>query len=161
MATNKKREFAIAGCMLAVGIGYMLMTAQLPQHSGIDASFAPYLLATLLCILGAMQLLAACKMPQTEQGPSTADEVTGEAPDFKAVVKTLALIVAYVALLKTVGFPIMTTVYLYLQFIVLTPVNQKVNHVVYVLIALITSAVVYTLFHEAFDLMLPSGLFGF
>ncbi|ARU89951.1 hypothetical protein B9K09_19135 [Pseudomonas sp. M30-35] len=161
MAINKKTELAIACCMLAVGIGYLLMTTQLPQHGGIDATFAPYLLATLLCILGALHLLAACRMPQTEQGPNTASEAPSELPDFKAVVKTLALIVGYIALLKTVGFPIMTTVYLYLQFIVLTPTNQKVNHVVYVLIALITSAVVYTLFREAFDLLLPSGLFGF
>ncbi|MFI8480598.1 tripartite tricarboxylate transporter TctB family protein [Pseudomonas sp. NPDC078700] len=160
MATTKKSELAIAGCMLAVGIGYLLMTTQLPHHSGIDATFVPYLLSTLLCALGALHLLAVVKMPQTE-GSVASDETPSEPMDVKAVVKTLALIVGYIALLKTVGFPIMTTVYLYLQFIVLTPVNQKVNHVVYVLIALITTAVVYTLFREAFDLLLPSGLFGF
>lgn len=161
MATNKKSELAIAGCMLAVGIGYLLMTTQLPHHSGIDATFVPYLLSALLCMLGALHLLAAVKMPQAVQAASAPGEAASEPLDAKAVVKTLALIIAYIALLKTVGFPIMTTIYLYLQFIVLTPVNQKVNHVVYVLIALITSAAVYTLFHEAFDLMLPSGLFGF
>lgn len=161
MATNKKSELAIAGCMLAVGIGYLLMTTQLPHHSGIDATFVPYLLSTLLCMLGALHLLAAVKMPQTEQGSHAPEETPSDPLDVKAVVKTLALIVGYIALLKSVGFPIMTAIYLYLQFIVLTPVNQKVNHVVYVLIALITSAVVYTLFREAFDLLLPSGLLGF
>ncbi|MNE90686.1 hypothetical protein D3C80_1882280 [compost metagenome] len=55
----------------------------------------------------------------------------------------------------------MTAIYLYLQFIVLTPVDHRVNHLAYALIALVTSAITYLLFREAFDLMLPSGLLPF
>jgi len=67
----------------------------------------------------------------------------------------------YVVLLGPVGFPIMTALYLYLQFIVLTPVNQKVRHLLYAAIAVVTSAVIYLLFREAFDLLLPAGLLNF
>ena len=49
-------------------------------------------------------------------------------------------------------------VYLYLQFIVLTPVNQKIRHLSYLLIAVVSSAAIFLLFREAFDLMLPAGL---
>lgn len=62
------------------------------------------------------------------------------------------------ALLGPVGFPIITVVYLYLQFLVLTPVTHKPKHVTYLLIAVASSAVIFLLFREAFDLMLPAGL---
>ncbi len=52
----------------------------------------------------------------------------------------------------------MTVVYLYLQFLILTPVSQKPKHLTYLLISVISSAVIFLLFREAFDLMLPAGL---
>ncbi len=158
MATSKKKELLIGVAMLGTGLGYLLMTTQLPRHDGIDAAFVPSLLSAMLCLLGVLQLLSV-------RGLSKAvAEGEGEAPassDIKTVVKTLALIVGYIALLNPVGFPIMTAIYLYLQFIVLTPLDHRVNHLVYALIALVTSAITYLLFREAFDLMLPSGLLPF
>lgn len=160
MATSKKKELLIGVAMLGTGLGYLLMTTQLPRHDGIDAAFVPSLLSAMLCLLGFLQLLSV-------RGLATAvaeGEVEGQAPassDIKTVVKTLALIVGYIALLNPVGFPIMTAIYLYLQFIVLTPLDHRVNHLVYALIALVTSAITYLLFREAFDLMLPSGLLPF
>lgn len=162
MATSKKKELLIGVAMLGTGLGYLLMTTQLPRHDGIDAAFVPSLLSVMLCLLGFLQLLSV-------RGLSTAvaegeSEVEGQAPassDIKTVVKTLALIVGYIALLNPVGFPIMTAIYLYLQFIVLTPLDHRVNHLTYALIALVTSAITYLLFREAFDLMLPSGLLPF
>jgi len=74
------------------------------------------------------------------------------------VLLTLGLILGYIALLGPVGFPLMTVVYLYLQFLVLTPVQHKANHLVYLLIAVVCSAVIFLLFRQAFDLMLPAGL---
>ena len=158
MATSKKKELLIGVAMLGTGLGYLLMTTQLPRHAGIDAAFVPSLLSAMLCLLGVLQLLSV-------RGLATAvAEVEVEAPtssDLKTVVKTLALIVGYIALLNPVGFPIMTAIYLYLQFIVLTPLDHRVNHLVYALIAVVTSAITYLLFREAFDLMLPSGLLPF
>src|SRR3990167_1743500 len=158
MATSKIKELLIGVAMLGTGLGYLLMTTQLPRHAGIDAAFVPSLLSAMLCLLGVLQLLSV-------RGLATAvAEVEVEAPassDLKTVVKTLALIVGYIALLNPVGFPIMTAIYLYLQFIVLTPLDHRVNHLVYALIAVVTSAITYLLFREAFDLMLPSGLLPF
>ncbi|HBX55837.1 tripartite tricarboxylate transporter TctB family protein [Pseudomonas sp. UBA2684] len=161
MATRNTKELLIGVAMLGVGLGYLLMTSQLPRHAGIDVAFVPYLLSAMLCLLGAIQLVSAFAAPKaTEQGLDEEAQTTLGSIDVKTVIKTLALITGYIALLKTVGFPIMTAVYLYLQFCVLTPVGQKANHLVYGLIALISSATIYLLFREAFDLMLPSGLLG-
>lgn len=163
MATSTKKELIIGVAMLGVGLGYLWMTLKLPGHSGVDAAFVPMLLSALLCLFAAIQLFSAFA---TAQAPADNllhidAEEPSSAIDVKTVVKTLALIVGYIALLNTVGFPIMTAVYLYLQFIVLTPLDHKVRHLSYAIIALTTSAVIYLLFREAFDLMLPAGLMNF
>ncbi|WP_341520057.1 tripartite tricarboxylate transporter TctB family protein [Pseudomonas sp. G.S.17] len=163
MATCKKKELIIGAAMLGTALGYLLMTLKLPGHSGIDAAFVPVLLAGMLCLLAVIQLFGAFSTPQApaDNLPKIDAEETNSAIDVKTVVKTLALIVGYIALMNPIGFPIMTVIYLYLQFIVLTPLDHKVRHVTYALIALTTSAVIYLLFREAFDLMLPAGLTNF
>lgn len=163
MATCKKKELIIGGVMLATALGYLVMSFKLPGHSGIDAAFVPTLLAAMLCLLAVIQLFSAFATPQAPATdvPHIDTEDTSNSIDVKTVVKTLALIVGYIALMKPVGFPIMTVVYLYLQFIVLTPTDQKVRHITYAVVAVCTSAVIYLLFREAFDLMLPAGLTNF
>lgn len=165
MSTLNKKELIIGVAMLAASIGYMLMSYQLPGHQGVDAATVPVLLSGLLLLLGVMQLFSAfaSKPVQSTEASAQQAEEDGEAaaPEIvepKTVIKTLVLILAYMALLGPVGFPIMTALYLYLQFIVLTPVNQKVRHLTYALIAVISSAVIFLLFREAFDLLLPAGL---
>lgn len=163
MAMSKKKELIVGFAMLGTALGYLLLTLKLPGHSGIDAAFVPALLAGMLCVLAAIQLFTAFTAPTIEA--PTLVQVDPEAEstvfDTATVVKTLALIVAYIALMNPVGFPIVTVVYLYLQFIVLTPADHKVKHVTYVVVAVLTSAVIYLLFRQAFDLMLPAGITNF
>lgn len=165
MSNLNKKEMIIGLAMLAASIGYMVMSYQLPGHEGVDAATLPVLLSGLLLLLGVMQLFSALasKAAQSAETPAQQANESNEAaaPEVvepKTVIKTLALILVYMALLGPVGFPITTALYLYLQFIVLTPVNQKVRHLTYALIAVISSAVIFLLFREAFDLLLPAGL---
>ena len=163
MATCNKKELMIGLAMLGTALGYLLMTLKLPGHSGIDAAVVPTVLSAMLCLLAVIQLFGAFAAPK--DAPHDVALVDAEAPgsaiDVATVVKTLALVVGYIALMNPIGFPIMTAVYLYLQFIVLTPLDHKVAHVTYALIALMTSAAIYLLFREVFDLMLPAGLMNF
>ena len=153
MSDIKKREFAVGVFFLAVGLGYLYLTSSLPRKQFIDAAFVPYVLATIMCVLGVLQLRAASKLATDE-----AAEKQVERPDYSTVLKTLGLIVAYAAFLEPIGFPIMTVIYLFAQFIVLTPTDKKVNYLMYVTIAIITSAAVFMTFRYAFDMMLPVGL---
>ena len=153
MSDIKKREFAVGVFFLAVGLGYLYLTSTLPRKQFIDAAFVPYALATIMCVLGVLQLRAASKL--------TTDEASArqeERPDYATVLKTLGLIVAYAAFLEPLGFPVMTVIYLFAQFIVLTPADKKVNYLMYGTIAVITSAAVFLTFRYAFDMMLPVGL---
>lgn len=167
--TTKKKELIIGIAMIGASLAYLVMAYRLPGHEGVDASTVPALLAGLMILLGAMQLLSALATktaPASEQSSQLANDLpqvqTEEAPkdiiEPKTVLLTLGLMLGYIALLGTVGFPIMTVVYLYLQFLVLTPVSQKPRHLTYLLISAVSSAVIFLLFREAFDLMLPAGL---
>ena len=151
MGNTKKREYAVGAFFLLVGLGYLYLTTAIPRKQFIDAAFIPYVLALTMCLLGVLQLRDAAKLAAS--GAQTAD-----AADYRTVWKTLGLIVAYAAFLQTVGFPIMTVVYLIAQFIVLTPPDQKVSVPKYSLIAVVTSVLVYATFRYAFDMILPVGV---
>lgn len=167
--TTKKKELVIGIAMIGASLAYLVMASRLPGHGGVDAGTVPVLLAGLMILLGAMQLLSALMTktaPSTEQPSQLASDLpeipTEEAPkdviEPKTVLLTLGLMLGYIGLLGPIGFPIMTVVYLYLQFLILTPVSQKPKHLTYLLISVISSAVIFLLFREAFDLMLPAGL---
>ena len=154
----QKRETTVGGIMLACGLGYMGLTSQIPhvsnQYGFVDAAFVPYVLSGLMCLLGILQLLQARR--------AHADaETQADRPDHHTVLKTIGLIVAYVAILDSVGFLISTVAYLIIQFIVLTPAGKKPSIPLYGLIAVLTAAITYGLFRYGFDMILPVGLFGF
>jgi putative tricarboxylic transport membrane protein len=152
MSNIKARELAVGVFILAIGLGYLYMTSCLPRKQFIDAAFIPYILSITMCLLGAFQIWEARRLPAASSS-GTADNA-----DYLTVAKTLGLITAYAALLVPVGFPITTVVYLFVQFIVLTPTDKKINYTMYAIIAIVTSAIVYSTFRYAFDMILPTGL---
>lgn len=169
-ATPNKKELIIGIVMISLSLAYAVMAYQLPGHDGIDAGTLPVLLAGFLALLGVMQLINAVTSKPAPASSATVTPASDDLPKVvveeapppvvepRTVILTLGLILGYVALMGYVGFPIMTVVYLYLQFLVLTPVTQKAKHLTYLLISVISSAVIFLLFREAFDLLLPAGL---
>lgn len=156
MGDAKKREYALGFIILIAGIAYLLLTSRLPRKQFIDAAFVPYVLASIMCLLGVLQLRAAWLfVPESSAGKSE------EAIDYATVGKTVGLVAGYVALMEYIGFPAMTVLYLVAQFVVLTPVNKKVNYILYTAIAVISSAVIFLTFRYAFDMMLPVGFLDF
>ncbi len=159
MDTYKKKELLIGALMLGAGLLYLFLTVNLPRKGFIDASTVPYVLSAGLCLLGILQLLQGYQAkPDTAAAHN--DEEASDI-DYATVFKTLGLVAAYMALLKPAGFLLITVLYLYLQFIVLTPFEQKINHLAYAVIALLSSVLIYATFRLGFDLMLPTGLLNF
>lgn len=156
MKNKKRSEFLLGLIMLLLGVGYLWATAAIPRKEHIDASFVPYALGVICGLLGVLQLLAAVRLSAT-----SSVENDGVRVDYATVAKTVALIVGYVALLSYVGFPIMTTVYLLAQLHVLTPNDQQPRWMLYGCVAVVSSAAIYLLFRDAFDLMLPLGWLDF
>jgi len=153
----KKSEVLLGIVMLSAGLLYLFLTMNLPRKGFVDAAFVPYVLALAMCALGVLQMLAG-RRPSLEVPSETDAAAEGGTADYRTVLKTLGLIVAYIALLDPIGFPIITAIYLFVQFIVLTPADNKVNYRAYGLIAIVSSAVIFVTFRYGFDLLLPAGL---
>jgi putative tricarboxylic transport membrane protein len=70
---------------------------------------------------------------------------------------TFALMVIYVALLDSIGFLIMSAVYVFFQILLLSRKDQK-NYLVTAIAAIVSSAAIYYLFLYGFKMILPIGL---
>ncbi|WHS60362.1 tripartite tricarboxylate transporter TctB family protein [Pseudomonas sp. G2-4] len=157
MDSYKRNELLAGLAMLGAGVAYLVLTLNLPRRGLVDAAFVPWVLAVALCLLGALQLWAWRKLPDKSAEPTEKPESI----DYTTVFKSLALVLIFTALLETVGFVIMTVLYLYAQFIVLTPAEQKVKHLQYALIAVVSAVLIFFIFRHGFDLLLPVGLLDF
>lgn len=157
MDSYKRNELIAGLAMLGAGIAYLVLTMNLPRRGTIDAAFVPWVLAVALCLLGALQLWVWRKLPDKSAEPVEKPE----AIDYPTVIKSMALVLLYTALMQPLGFVITTVLYLYAQFIVLTPADEKVKHLQYVLIAVVSAVLIFYIFRHGFDLLLPVGLLDF
>ncbi len=156
MKTQKMQDRVFGIIVLAVAAFYTVFTFLIPLKEGsdiINARTMPLLLAALMWILGVCQLVTARK---ADDKP-----LEKEARDLRTVLKTAVLIVVYIALFEPVGFLITTFVYLFLQFILLTPADKKPNYLFYGIVALVVSLFVYAIFRYSLDIILPQGLITF
>lgn len=159
MERIKKQEYFVGLLMLVCGLSYMAMTSQLPtvknQYGVVDASFVPYVLSAIMCVLGVLQLATVRKLKV-----KASEEAAAASTDNRSVIKTIALITIYIALLEPIGFLIATVLYLVVQFTILTPHDKKPSLPLYLLIAVLTSVITYLTFRYGFDMVLPVGIFG-
>ncbi|MGO4887562.1 tripartite tricarboxylate transporter TctB family protein [Anaerobacillus sp. MEB173] len=135
--------------------------------SNIGADFMPRLIAISLFILSTIMLIGAIKKLKTpdhskvieEEESETEDEGANQKINIWSVVATIGLMIGYVYLLPTIGFLIMTTVYLFLQMIVLADKAYR-RITLFIVISIISSAAIYFLFKSVFYLRLPAGILG-
>lgn len=160
MLSKSKKELVFGIIVLAAGLIYLAMTVQLPRSGTIDSATVPYIIALVITVLGVLQIISAVRLSRTDPASNDRQAVAGaDRPDYRTVAKTAGLIALYVIFLDMFGFPLMSALYLFVQFVVLTPNYLRKNYPVYAIIAVVTSLFVYYLFLYAFDMMLPDGNF--
>ena len=164
MQATRAKGVLVGGLMLVAGLGYLYLTATLPQRdtggaSFVDASFIPYILAILMVGLGVLQLIAGFRAAAAPSGDlrDVDAEEEGGAVSYWTVAVTLGLVAAYIALLTPLGFPLATALYLFFQFIVLTPTERRVSYALYAGLAVVASIVIFVAFRYGFTLLLPAG----
>lgn len=150
---TKKSELLVGLAMFGVGIGYLYLTMQLPRRGAVDATFFPYVLAGVMIGLGALQCIITLR--RGDLGPKLGEQI--QSIQKLTVLTTLGLVALYIFALRPVGFPIATTLFLFMQFIVLTPTGQRPNLLLYVMLAMTSSAVIFGIFRYGFNLLLPAG----
>jgi putative tricarboxylic transport membrane protein len=155
---RKYRELLLGLSMLLIGIIYIIATTriQIRIPTRIDARFVPYLLGFACLLLGLWQSAAALRMIRKEKGKE-AEKV--ERSDPKSVVLTFLLIVAYIVTLRSVGFLLNTAWMMFLMMMLLCP-RDKWRFGQFAFISVVTSVVIYFLFRNGLELMLPDGILG-
>ncbi len=76
---------------------------------------------------------------------------------------TIGILFAYALLVQTVGFIIMTAVYLLAQILLLLPekrLRSGKGILVTAAVSVVTPILIYELFYRAFSIFLPTGLLG-
>jgi len=148
---SKAKEFAVGIGMLGTGIGYLVLTGDIPRRGAVDASFVPRILASMMIGLGGLQLVAARRALA-----GATDQVTsGRA--FAVVGISLALIAGFIALMQPLGFPVAASLFLFAQFWLLTPADRQPHPGLYAALAVTASVVIFVAFRYGFKLLLPAG----
>ncbi|MDR2390904.1 MAG: tripartite tricarboxylate transporter TctB family protein [Planctomycetota bacterium] len=159
--SKTRKEMCFGLGMFLSGLAYFICATQLPRKSGIDSATVPCFLSSLIMLLGIVHLAANWRRRRGETASRgavpAAEGVELRRRDFGTVALTAILIVAYVSLLAPFGFPLMSSIYLFLQMSLLTPGYEKRRFIPYTAISVTVPVVVYYSFLWAFDLMLPSG----
>ncbi len=158
--TVKQREVASGvGFLALAGIVYVAsFSIKKLVISRIGAAFVPQLAAYLLAGLSIVLIIQALLLKAVPEADKSHETSSRRETRF-ALWSTIVLLTIYGAVLAPVGFLIATTLYLFIQFIVLAG-NKKKNFVLLGLLSVATSVAIYTLFVYGFDLMLPAGILG-
>ena len=156
MEKNKDIVFGIG--MLAFGLVYFLLALQIPEFNdgNVSSDFLPEVYGVCVMVLSAIQVFQGFR---ERSGKETGEKK--EAFIVKEVVITFILLIAYVALLKPIGFFLSSSLFLICLITLFTdPENRKKpkNIILTVLISVLFSAAVYLIFTRVFTLSLPAGI---
>ncbi|MGE4353571.1 MAG: tripartite tricarboxylate transporter TctB family protein [Oscillospiraceae bacterium] len=151
-------EDAAVGLVIFV-IGLILFISSLTLPSGNEltkgADFMPKIVSGMLAVLGVCFIIAAIIKRDGSVQKTHAVSKT-EAIRFLIA---FGLFFCYIFFLKSVGFVIMTTLYIIAQSWFVTPKDKR-RPVLLVFIAVSVSVITYILFVHGLKLMLPAGILG-
>jgi putative tricarboxylic transport membrane protein len=163
MSRSRTKPVVIGVIMLASGLFYLFLVVGLPRRGVVDAAFFPYVLAVIMIGLGLLQTVVSLRAePQAVLAEDDTTEVAGESDtpvrsSYSTVIQTLLLIAGFTALLRPLGFPVAAALYLFFQFIVLKPAQDKPRFGFYALVAVSAALIIFISFRYGFDLILPAG----
>ncbi len=149
------KDVIVGGAMTAAGILYLRMGNALPEKDGVDAATVPGILAWMMIALGLIELVGALRRPAV--AGEAAEATGGTTGGLLTVGLTLALIAGFIAALRPMGFPIAAALYLFLQFMVLTPRGGRPPVPLYAGLAVGAAVFIFVTFRYGFDLLLPAG----
>ncbi|MCR5293620.1 MAG: tripartite tricarboxylate transporter TctB family protein [Lachnospiraceae bacterium] len=159
MFLRKYGDLITSVFFLIFGIWLILYARTFPESAivSIGPDFMPTTIGLLMAVLAAI-LLVQSIMALKKPAEIKADE---DAPEYKRVIESLVLSLAYVFLLQPVGFIISTLVYLFAQIFVLAPeVNRtKKDLIIFAVVDVVFTFIVFFLFRYGFKIVLPAGIF--
>lgn len=130
--------------------------------AGVTAQTIPRLWGGAMLVLSIILILRSI-IAMRKRGEKSAEEQQGilaQLKERREVVYTFVLLILYAALMKPVGFIIMSIIYVYLQVWVLTPPEKRTRrmHTIAGGLAVFFSVSLYFVFTKYLMVMLPPGI---
>ena len=163
----KWNDIISALVLIVVSIVVFFASDRLEAKTRMDIGpdFMPKLVAALTFLLSLvllaqavqrnMALRAQGQMPDVGRGPVRQGDLIVRYADWIS----LLLILAYTIAFEPLGFVLSTTIFLFLQFIVMSRSGER-RYIRFALVAGVVSAVSYFVFLRLFYVFLPTGLLG-
>jgi hypothetical protein len=145
---------------------YLMQTAGIKifggATAGVTAQTIPRLWGGAMLVLSIILILRSI-IAMRKRGEKSAEEQQGilaQLKERREVVYTFVLLILYAALMKPVGFIIMSILYVYLQVWVLTPPEKRTKkmHGIAGGLAVFFSVSLYFVFTKYLMVMLPPGI---
>ena len=165
---NYKKDLVPGIILAALSSIYYALTFQIAVFKGtgstpLDSRFMPRFWAVVLFLLAVGLILRGLKVKKSQtgvvQGSLTERAMAYMAADREILVTFLCLAI-YIAGLKTIGFIIMTSLYLIFQIAVLTP-KGKLNYRMVILVSILVAVIIAYVFVVWLNVLLPQGILGF
>ena len=162
MFLKKYGDFIVSAVFLILGAALIIGGKSLPESTvvSVGPDFMPVVLGAVIIALAAILLVTS--IVGYKEKLAALEGAEPDHCDYKRVLASLVLSIAYVMLLQPVGFLITTVVYLILQITALAPdENRKSKDIIkYVVISVVFTLIVYMLFRYGFKIVLPAGIFA-
>lgn len=162
MKFTKIRDLLAGALMLGLGLILFITSFSIPAGAslGLGPSFMPRLMSGVLVLFGILICLDGVRTIRLEKEESNIRE--NMQGDYKSVLLTLVFLLAYILLMKPVGFVLATTGYIAAQILLF---SRKMNitkqmKIKYLILSGVSSVVIYLIFTKGFSLLLPAGILG-
>lgn len=148
---------------------FLILTSQIKKFSGLGADplgarAIPYLWGISLLFLSIILVLRGIKQRKLAIQSNTYQKsefnVMQKLKESREIALTFVSLAVYVALLEPIGFLIMTAIYLYVQTLILTPVEKR-KYVLTLVTSIVMAVALDYIFVCLLNVLLPQGIFGF
>lgn len=154
-----ERRLDVLTSLLFLGFGAFLYWQSLSirpiVENDVGSGYMPRIVGGAIVALAGLKL--AFSLLRKEAEPSRKGN---EGDDNKGGFLTLAALILYVLLFDKLGFLVSTTLYLIAQIFILSDHRNR-NLLLFAVVSVTVSVIVYALFVKVFDLILPQGILYF
>ena len=161
MFFKKYGDLVVSIFYAIVAIVVIAMAKMLPKSKvmEIGPDFMPTVVGILILILSIILFIQSVK--NFKANAAEAEASGKDTSDYKRMLASLVLMLIFVNILKPVGFIISTLFYLALQIFVLAPDDKRTKKdiVMYLILDVVFTFVVFFLFRYGFKIVLPAGIF--
>ena len=152
---NKYKDLVSGICGLIFSAGMFFMSIQIAsqEDSWIGAGFLPEIASVIMFITFCFITYRGAKEAKSQEP----EKDPGYKSNYKGVVIMLVFLIAYAALLRSVGFIITSIVFLYAAIYLMTK-KENFKPVKYGIITVVLVVFVDVVFTEVFGIRFPGGI---